>query len=152
MPREFFSPAELKEWVGREVGSSDWIPVSQAIIDQFAEATGDHQWIHVDVPRAQAETPFKSTIAHGFLTLSLLSQMLPQVFVFKTARMGLNYGLNKLRFTAPVPSGSRVRGHFVLKALEDFDGGVQMTWGVTVEVEGSSKPCLVAEWLTRRYN
>jgi acyl dehydratase len=142
---------DLTERVGQEVVVSDWVEITQAHIDEFAVATGDHQWIHVDVERARRESPFGATIAHGFLTLSMLSQFLNQSVHFGSSRMGVNYGFNKLRFTAPVPVGSKVRARFVVKALDEFEGGAQVTWAVTVEREGSDKPCLVADWLTRRY-
>ena len=143
---------QLRQFIGREVVVSDWFTVAQERINQFADATGDHQWIHLDAARAATESPFKTTIAHGFLTLSLLSHLLGESLKFSSVRMGVNYGLNKVRFTAPVPVGARVRGRFVLRELEDIPGnGVQMTWAVTVELEGADKPCLVAEWLTRRY-
>lgn len=146
------SPRELKDRVGQEIVVSDWVEITQEHIDEFAEATGDRQWIHVDVERARRESPFGATIAHGFLTLSMLSAFLNRSVRFGGSRMGVNYGFNKLRFTAPVPVGSRVRGRFVVKALDEFEGGVQVTWGVTVEREGSNKPCLIADWLTRRYD
>jgi acyl dehydratase len=142
---------DLKDRVGQEVVVSDWVEITQKHIDEFADATGDHQWIHVDVERAKRESPFGSTIAHGFLTLSMLSLFLNRSVHFGSSRMGVNYGFNRLRFTAPVPVGSKVRGRFVVKALHEFDGGVQVTWSVMVEREGSDKPCLIADWLTRRY-
>jgi acyl dehydratase len=149
---ELASARELGARIGEEIVVSDWLEISQQRIDQFAEAGGDHQWIHVDVERARRESPFGTTIAHGFLTLSLLSKLLADSIRFTRARMGVNYGLNRVRFTAPVPAGARVRARFVLKALEEIEGGVQMTWTVTVEREGGDKPCMVAEWLTRRYD
>ena len=142
---------ELKDRVGQEVVVSDWVEITQQHIDEFADATGDHQWIHVDVERARRESPFGSTIAHGFLTLSMLSLFLNRSIHFGSSRMGVNYGFNRLRFTAPVPVGSKVRARFVVKALDEFEGGAQVTWAVMVEREASDKPCLVADWLTRRY-
>jgi len=142
---------DLSQWVGREVATSDWLEMTQERIDRFAEAGGDHQWIHVDPARAARESPFGRTIAHGFLTLALLSKLLGDSIEIAGKRMGINYGLNRLRFPSPVPSGSRVRGRFVLAALESIEGGVQTTWNVTVEREGEAKPALVAEWLTRHY-
>ena len=147
---------DLRDKVGQEVVVSEWLEVSQARIDAFAECTEDRQWIHIDPERARRESPFGGSVAHGFLTLSLLSKLLTESIRFATARMGMNYGFNRVRFTAPVPAGSRVRGRFVLAKLEDIEGGaqmtgVQMTWLVTIEREGADKPCLVAEWLTRRY-
>jgi acyl dehydratase len=142
---------EIKRLVGTEVAVSDWFALTQERIREFAEATDDHQWIHVDEARAAAESPFRTTIAHGFLTLSLLPHLLAQAIEIRGARMGVNYGLNRVRFTGPVPAGARVRARFVLAACEDIPQGVQTTWTVTVEREGEPKPVLVAEWLTRRY-
>ncbi|MCW5623054.1 MAG: MaoC family dehydratase, partial [Burkholderiales bacterium] len=137
--------------VGQEIGVSDWVTVDQKRLDLFAQATGDHQWIHVDPVRAARESPFGASVAHGFLTLSLLSKFLNESIGFPSARVGVNYGLNRVRFTAPVPVGARIRAHLHLRDVEDLDRGVQMTWDVTLELDGSDKPCLVAEWLTRRY-
>ena len=142
---------DLRDRIGQEIIVSDWMEITQKRIDRFADATEDHQWIHVDVQRARRESPFQATVAHGFLTLSMLSRLLNSSIKFGTAKMGVNYGFNRLRFTGPVPAGSRVRGRFTLQALDEIEGGVQSTWGVVVEREGSEKPCLVAEWLTRRY-
>jgi acyl dehydratase len=143
---------ELKGLVGQEVASSDWFEVTQSRINDFADATEDHQWIHIDAARAATDSPFKTTIAHGFLTLSLLPHLAAQAFsVSGNWRMGINYGLNRLRFVSPVPSGARVRARFTLQAVEDIPGGVQLTWAVTAETEGSEKPSLVAEWLVRYY-
>jgi len=141
----------LRELVGKEVAVSDWLEVTQERINEFAQAGGDFQWIHVDVERAEKESVYGRTVAHGFLTLSLLSYFLVESVEMRGFRMGVNYGLNRVRFTGPVPSGSRVRARFTLAALEDVKGGVQMTWNVSVEREGEDKPVLVAEWLTRRY-
>lgn len=141
----------LKEWVGKEVAVTDWFTVSQDHIDEFADATGDDQWIHVDRERAARESPYKTTVAHGFLTLCLLPHFLREAVEIQGARMGINYGLNRVRFTGPVPSGSRVRARFRLAAVEDIERGVQTTWSVTVEREGGDKPVLVAEWITRRH-
>lgn len=146
----FATIAELEAKVGMEVGISDWVTVSQERIEQFADATGDHQWIHVDAERAKAG-PYGTTIAHGFLTLSLLPQMLGSAIAIDDGRMGVNYGLNRVRFPAPVPSGSRLRGRFKLIAFETLEGGAQMTIEVTMEREGGDKPVCVAESLTRRY-
>ena len=145
------SVGDLKSRVGQEIGVSDWFPVTQERITQFAEATEDRQWIHVDPERAAAESPFKKTIAHGFLTLSLVSVMLRAAVTMTGVRMAINYGSNRVRFVAPVLAGSRVRGRFVLAAVEDTKGGVQATWGITVEREGEQKPACVAEWLVRYY-
>lgn len=142
---------QLKDLVGKEVAVSDWIIVSQERINQFAEATGDHQWIHLDAERASRESPYNKTIAHGFLTLSLLSQLAQQSIKFAKVRMGINYGFNRVRFTGPVPVDSKLRAHFTLKTIEEIPGGAQTTWAVTMECEGAAKPCCVAEWMTRRY-
>jgi len=141
----------LVDNVGRELGVSEWHQVTQERIDEFAEATGDRQWIHVDRARAASESPFKTTIAHGFLTLSLASSLIRSALQFDGARMAINYGLNRVRFMAPVPSGSRVRGRFALASVEETGGAVQAIWQVTIEREGIEKPCCVAEWLVRYY-
>ncbi len=144
--------AQLKSLVGQEVATSDWFEVTQSRINDFAEATGDHQWIHVDVERAKTDSPFHSTIAHGFLTLSLLPHLVSQaVKVQGDFKMGINYGLNRLRFVSPVLAGSRVRARVTLQSVEDVPGGHQITWSVTCETEGGQKPALVAEWLVRYY-
>lgn len=145
------SIVDLAGYVGREVGVSEWLEVSQERINQFAEATEDRQWIHTDVERAARESPFKSTIAHGFLSLSLLSELGKRTMVVSGVRMGINYGLNRVRFVSPVPAGARIRGRFTLATLEEINGGVQATWNVTVERDGGDKPCCVAEWLVRYY-
>jgi acyl dehydratase len=142
--------ADLAGRVGEVLGVSDWLVVDQARIDRFAEATGDHQWIHVDPERAAAG-PFGCTVAHGFLTLSLLPWFFEHGFVVEDTRMGLNYGLNKVRFPAPVPVDSRLRAHFKLLACESIEGGAQLLVEATIEREGSAKPVCVAESLTRRY-
>jgi acyl dehydratase len=143
---------DLRDKIGQEVVISDWLEISQERIDQFAEITDDRQWIHIDVERARRDSPYHSTVAHGFLTVSMLSRLLNDSLKFATVRMGLNYGFNRLRFTGPVPAGSRLRGRFTLNQLEEIEGGVQTTWGVIVECEGTEKPCMVAEWVTRRYD
>ena len=141
----------LESRVGEEVAVSPWIEISQQRIDTFARAIDDPQWIHVDVERAK-QSPFGGTIAHGFLTLSLLSHLSERTFSFSDRRMGINYGLNRVRFTSPVPSGSRVRARFTLAKFEKIEGnGVQVTWNTTVEIEGKDKPALVAEWIGRHY-
>lgn len=143
---------EIQALVGEEVGVSQWITVSQDRISQFADATGDHQWIHLDAERAGRESPYQSTIAHGFLSLSLLPAMGRQVIRYGDAvSMTINYGLNRVRFPAAVRSGTRVRGRFRLLSADEFAGGLQLAWAVTVESEDSEKPCVVAEWLTRVY-
>src|SRR5262252_8745587 len=143
--------AALSGLTGREVAVSDWLEVRQERINQFAEATEDWQWIHTDPERAQRESPFRQTIAHGFLTLSLLSELGKRAMSVSGVRMGINYGLNRVRFVAPVPANSKIRGRFALGAWEEIKGGWQATWNVTVEREGGDKPCLVAEWLVRYY-
>ena len=148
--RSFQHLSEMQSLVGEPIGVSDWITVDQARIQQFADATGDHQWIHIDPERAAAG-PFGSTIAHGFLTLSLLPAMGATAFEVRDTRMGVNYGLGKVRFPAPVPAGSRLRGHFKLVKYEPLDGGAQLTVEVTMEREGFDKPVCVAESLARRY-
>jgi len=141
----------LKEWVGKEVAATDWLAVTQERIDEFAAATGDDQWIHVDRGRAASESPYGTTVAHGFLTLSLLPHFLKEAVEIQGARMGINYGLNRVRFTGPVPAGSRMRARFRLAAAEEIEGGMQTVWSVTVEREGEAKPVLIAEWVTRRH-
>ena len=144
---------ELKSLIGQEVGASDWFEVTQARINAFADATEDHQWIHIDVERTRTESPFQTTIAHGFLTLSLLPHLGAQAFrVEGDFKMGINYGLNRLRFVSPVPAGSRVLARFTLQSVEDVPGGNQITWSVAAEIEGGQKPALVAEWLVRYYH
>jgi acyl dehydratase len=135
-----------KEWL------SEWHEVTQEAITQFADVTGDRQWIHVDPERARRDSPYGTTIAHGFLTLSLISRLLRDaVGAVEGTRMSINYGLNKVRFPAPLPAGSRVRGRCTLQRVEPIEGGVQATWGVLVERDGSAKPCCAAEWLVRYY-
>ena len=148
--RSFEHLTDLQGLVGQEVGVSDWITVDQHRIDLFADATGDHQWIHLDAERA-ASGPFGTTIAHGFLTLALLPEMSASAFEVRDTRMGVNYGLGKVRFPAPVLSGSRLRGHFRHTKYEPLDGGAQLTVEVTMEREGLAKPVCVAESLARRY-
>jgi len=141
----------LSDRIGEEVAVSDWFEISQERINTFADATEDHQWIHVDPARAAAESPFKTTIAHGFLTLSLVPMLVRRAMTIDNVRMAVNYGSNRLRFVAPVPSGSRVRGRFTVGAVEEIGGGLQVTWNLTIEREGGDKPCVVAEWLVRYY-
>ena len=145
------SLSELKTLVGQEVAAGDWFEVTQERINLFAEATEDRQWIHTDPGRAARESPFRATIAHGFLTLSLLSELMKRAVSVGGVRMGVNYGLNRVRFVRPVPAGARIRGRFSLAAVEEISGGLQATWGVTVEREGDDRPCCVAEWLVRYY-
>ncbi|MEO6745371.1 MAG: MaoC family dehydratase [Caldimonas sp.] len=148
--KSFEHLADLQPLVGQELGVSEWVSVEQQRIDQFAEATGDHQWIHIDPVRAAAG-PFKTTVAHGFLTLSLLPEMSASAFEVRDTRMGVNYGLNRVRFPAPVPSGSRLRGRFKLLSYEPIEGGAQLVVEVTMEREGSPKPVCVAESVARRF-
>ncbi len=147
----FETLAELPPLVGQEVAQSDWITITQEQVNLFAEATGDHQWIHVDVEKAKAG-PFGAPIAHGFLTLSLLPWFFENALVIRGSSMGVNYGLNRVRFTGPVPVGSRLRAGLKLLACEPIEnGGMQMTWQVTVLREGADKPVCVAESIGRRY-
>ena len=148
--REFERLTELADLLGQEVGLSDWLLVDQARIQRFADATDDQQWIHTSPERAAAG-PFGGTIAHGFLTLSLLPVFFDTGFKVTETRMGINYGLNKVRFPAPVPVNSRLRGRFKLLNFDAIEGGVQLSIEVTVEIEGKSKPACVAESLTRQY-
>ncbi|MFF9774767.1 MaoC family dehydratase [Streptomyces sp. NPDC013978] len=149
-PRIFTSAEELKAAVGESLGYSDWLEVDQKRIDLFAEATGDHQWIHVD-PEKAAAGPFGTTIAHGYLTLSLLPLFVPQVLKVDNVTMGVNYGTNKVRFPAPVPVGSRLRATATLQDVTEVGGGVQVTAAVVVEREGGEKPVCVAESVSRFY-
>ena len=143
--------ADLKSLVGQELAVSNWFPVDQQRIDQFAQATGDHQWIHVDPERAAAG-PFGATIAHGFLTLSMLPLFMQDALRFDDVRMGVNYGLNRVRFTSPVPVGSELRARLRLLSVEDVAGnGMQVTMEVTIERQGADKPVCVAETISRRY-
>lgn len=142
---------DLANRVGEELGVSEWLDVTQERIDRFAEATGDHQWIHVDAARAAVESPYGSTIAHGFLTLSLVSTLLPDAVAVQGTRMLINYGCDRVRFVSALPVGSRVRGRFVAAAVEGATDGLQVTWGVTLEREGQDKPCVVLEWKVRYY-
>ncbi|MDM7948558.1 MaoC family dehydratase [Hydrogenophaga sp.] len=149
--KTFETLADLAACVGQEVAVSDWVTITQEQVNQFAQATGDHQWIHVDVARAQ-QGPFGAPIAHGFLTLSLLPVFFESALTVRQSALGVNYGLNKVRFTAPVPVGSRLRARMTLLTAQPIEGdGIQMTWGVAVEREGVDKPVCVAESLVRRY-
>lgn len=150
--REFDTPQQLREEIGREVAVTDWLEVEQERIQRFAEATGDHQWIHTDLERARTTSPYGTTIAHGFLTLSLMSSLMSQAVGFRSGiRMGINYGLNRVRFPAAVPSGSRIRARITLASLEEITGGLQASWAITIEGENGDKPVCVAEWLVRYY-
>ncbi|MGH8809530.1 MAG: MaoC family dehydratase [Noviherbaspirillum sp.] len=149
--REIASVEELKGLVGQEVAVTDWFGISQERVNLFAEATGDHQWIHLDVERCRKESPYGGTIAHGFLTLSLLPMIMQSAVSVRMTKMAVNYGLNKVRFMAPVPVGSRVRGRMTLQEVEDIEGGAQVAWKVTIEREGADKPVCIAESIARHY-
>ena len=149
-PRIFASLDELKGAIGEQLGTSDWLEIDQKRIDLFAEATGDHQWIHVD-PEKAAGGPFGTTIAHGYLTLSLLPILVPQLMTVEGVRMGINYGTNKVRFPSPVPVGSRLRATGTVSDVTEVAGGFQLTLTVTVEREGGEKPVCVAESVSRFY-
>lgn len=146
------TPADMKAHAGEKIGSSDWVTVDQTMIDKFADATGDHQWIHVDVERARREMPGGVTIAHGFLTLSLVAGLAHQTHDIRKKSRGINYGLDRVRFTSPVPAGSRVRLHQTLTKVEDIKGGVRMTFDTQVEIEGQDRPALVAETIALAYD
>jgi acyl dehydratase len=143
--------AELPSLTGKELGTSSWVDITQERVNQFADATGDHQWIHVDVERATAESPFGGPIAHGYLTLSLIIPMYSEVLTVTDAKMGVNYGLNKVRFPAPVPVGAKVRMTATLKQVEEFPGGLQLTFACVIEREGGDKPVCIAEPVYRYY-
>ncbi|MYM87821.1 MaoC family dehydratase [Rugamonas sp. FT82W] len=149
--RSFANLAAMKAEIGNEVAVSDWVEITQARIDLFADATGDHQWIHTDAERAARESPYGATVAHGFLTLALLPALLVNALHMVDMTMGLNYGLNKVRFPAPVPVGSRVRARLTIAAIDDIADGAQILWGVVIEREGGAKPVCVAEFVMRRY-
>ncbi len=152
MTTHFAGIADMKEKVGTHLGYSDWLTVTQQQVDLFADATGDHQWIHVDPERAKKESPFGGPIAHGYLTLSLAPVLLSQVYSVSGTSMGLNYGLNRVRFPTPVPVGSRLRLGATLQALEEIPGGAQVVVAMTFEVEGQEKPACVAEAVYRFYS
>ena len=141
---------DLEARVGEEIAVSPWVDMPQERIDLFAKATEDFQWIHVDRERAK-QSDFGSTIAHGYLTLSMLPKLIESTFEFSDRKLGVNYGLNKVRFTSPVPAGAKIRGRFTLSKYERLEGGVQTTWSVTVEREGGDKPAMVAETISRHY-
>ena len=150
--REIADIAELESLVGAEVALSAWIDITQERVNLFADATGDHQWIHVDPGRCERESPFGVPIAHGFLTLSLLPAIFENAIAMLNVRMVLNYGLNKVRFPAPLPVGSRVRGRLSLQSVDQIDGGAQLVWDVVLEREGGDRPVCVAEFVMRRYS
>jgi acyl dehydratase len=146
------SPESLNDFVGREIGVSEWFCVEQERIQRFADATEDRQWIHLDGERAAKESPYGTTIAHGFLTLSLISFLMKQAVQIRTGiRMAVNYGLNRVRFPSAVREGARIRGRFTLLSLMEYSGAREATFSVTVESEGGEKPCCVAEWIVRYY-
>jgi acyl dehydratase len=149
MPTIVDAPSGLLDLVGADLGTTDWIVVTQERISEFADATGDHQWIHVDVERAQAESPFGGPIAHGYLTLSLVNLFLPELLEVRGASMGVNVGLEQVRFPTPVPSGARIRGRGHVVSAEEAKGGVQVVVRVAVEVEGVEKPACVADTVSR---
>jgi acyl dehydratase len=153
MPRILDSPDSLKDLVGQEIAVTGWFNVTQERIQQFADATLDHQWIHIDVERARRESPFKAPIAHGFLTLSLLPHFMHEALQIKQGvRLGVNYGLNRVRFVSPVRAGSNIRARITLQSQKEVSpNGVEVVFNATVEVEGSEKPCCVAEWVARYY-
>ncbi len=152
MPTQIETPEILRELVGREVAVSDWVTVDQERIARFADATGDRQWIHLDRDRAERESPYGTTIAHGFLTLSLLSGFFSSSVHFGVGlKFSVNYGLNRVRFPRAVPAGSRLRARFTLQSLEPAEGCLQAIWSAIIETEGGGKPCCVAEWVTRYY-
>lgn len=143
---------DVKALVGKQLGVSDWHTVTQQDINAFADATRDHQWIHIDVQRAKKESPYKTTIAHGYFTLSLVPHFMSQIWKITGSRMGVNYGLNKVRFPAPVPVGAKIRARAELQEASDVDGGLQLVTKVTIEVQGAPKPACVAETVSRVYN
>jgi acyl dehydratase len=152
MPRIIDSPDSLKDLIGQEIAVTDWFNVTQERIQQFADATLDHQWIHVDVERAGRESPFKAPIAHGFLTLSLLPHFMHEALQIKQGvRLGVNYGLNRVRFVSPVRAGSNIRARIVLQSLKDVQDGLEAVFNATVDVQGGEKPCCVAEWVAQYY-
>ena len=153
MPLVLENPSSLTEWVGRKIGVTDWWTITQDRIAQFAEVTDDGQWIHVDQDRARRDSPFQTTIAHGFLTLSLLSRFMRQVVEMRSGvHMTVNYGLNRVRFPAPVRADSRIRVHFVVQSATQVPGALEAVFQVSIETEGSTKPCCVAEWVLRYYS
>lgn len=145
------SADRLRELVGQEIAKSDWFTVTQDTINAFADVTGDRQWIHLDVGRAQRESPYGTTVAHGFLTLSLLSQMFASAVQVKGAARTINYGLNRVRFPSPVPAGARIRASFSVQAFKPVTNGSEVTFSIVVEGENMAKPCCVAEWILHYY-
>ena len=147
------SPQSLKEYVGREIGVTEWLNMAQDRITKFADATEDGQWIHTDPERARKESPYGATIAHGFLTLSLLSYFVKQAIEIRSGvRMGINYGLNRVRFPAAVRTGSRIRARVSLQSMKEIRDAIEAVFSISVESEGSQKPCCVAEWVVLYYS
>ncbi len=152
-PLELNSLQSLKDYVGREIGVTGWLVVSQERIDQFAEATGDRQWIHVDPERARRESPYRAAIAHGFLTLSLISYFLREAIQMpRGVRQAINYGLNRVRFPAPVRAGEKIRARVRLQSCRELPDCAEAVFEITVETEGGAKPCCVAEWILRYFS
>ena len=147
----FAGIADAKAQIGQEIGVTDWMLIDQERVNAFAQVTGDQQWIHVDVERAKRESPFGGPIAHGYLTLSLLAKFAQECIAVEGVKLAVNYGLNRVRFAAPVKVGSRVRARFVLGAVDDIPGGAQIVWQAVIEIEGSDKPACAAEMVTRWY-
>lgn len=153
MPPTFIdNPRALQSFIGREIGVSEWHAIAQEQVQQFADATGDHQWIHLDRERAQRESPFGATIAHGFLTLSLISSLMKEALQIRGTRMVVNYGLNRVRFPAPLRVDSKVRARLSVRGVKDVGGSVEAIFSVAVECDGGDKPCCVAEWILRYYS
>jgi len=147
------SPQALRQLIGRQIGVTEWMLLTQERIQQFAEVTDDRQWIHLEPERARRESPYGTTVAHGFLTLSLLSSLLRQALQIREGtRMSINYGLNRVRFPAPVPAGAKIRARFTLRSVEEVPGALEAVLDATVETEGANKPCCVAEWVLRYYS
>lgn len=143
---------DVRQSIGREAGAGEWLAVTQEMVDQFADLTGDRQWIHVDRERARRESPFGATVAQGFLTVALLSRLVREAVDVQTdCKLRVNYGMNRLRFPAPVTVGSQIRARVTPNAVHEIEGGVEIVWGVVVEIEGRAKPALAAEWLVRLY-
>lgn len=152
MPLVFETPQSLRDWIRREIAVTEWFPITEDRIQQFADVTEDRQWIHVDRERAQRESPYRTTIAHGFLTLSLLSYFMRQALEIRSGvRMSVNYGLNRVRFPSPVSADSKVRARFTLRSLKDLPGALEAVLDATLETQGNDKPCCVAEWVVRYY-
>src|ERR1700726_3440145 len=151
VPLVLETPDSLRDLVGRELTPSDWFPIAQERIEQFAEVTEDRQWIHMDRERAERESPYGTTIAHGFLTLSLLSRFMKEAIQIRGGRMSVNYGLNRVRFPCAVRADSKIRVRFTLRSLKDVPDALEAVFDARVEVQGSDKPCCVAQWVVRYY-